>query len=146
MLTYSIKMMLWKIVIHSQVCMHIATCTIGDLSFREGPGGLALPLVSWMEKPVWGYHTAWGCAGLGPSPRAAPCPSMYWRQYLHSAATPGTQVLLHFSNCTPPFFFFFSLNDCAERLFSLKLYFFCSHSVKWIPLCLFYASLHSSRD
>lgn len=145
MLTYSIKMMLWKIVIHSQVCMHIATCTIGDLSFREGPGGLALPLVSWMEKPVWGYHTAWGCAGLGPSPRAAPCPSMYWSSTCTQQPPQGPRCFCILATALH-LFFFFSLNDCAERLFSLKLYFFCSHSVKWIPLCLFYASLHSSRD
>lgn len=88
------------------------------------------------------------CVGVcraGTQPQGSPMPLHVLEQYLHSAATPGTQVLLHFSNCTPPFFFF-SLNDCAERLFSLKLYFFCSHSVKWIPLCLFYTSLHSSRD
>lgn len=40
----------------------------------------------------------------------------------------------------------FLLNYHAERLFSSNLYFFCSHSFQRIPLCLFYASLHSSRD
>lgn len=64
MLTYSIKMMFWKIVEQTQVRARVTARAVGPVSFAKGLGGLSLPRVP---------ESCPGVPWLGPPARAAPC-------------------------------------------------------------------------